>query len=386
MKVVALESVVDILDNLRFPVNSTERANRIGLVPYYGATGQVGTIDKAIFNETLILLGEDGVPFFDSTKHKAYEISGPSWVNNHAHVIRAKSELIVQRYLLHFLNSFNYTGYVNGATRLKLTQGDMKRIPIPLPSLAEQRAIVEKLDRVFSELDETKGKTSSVLEKLDLVFDSVIDGILRTQMKAGGQRKLVEVLDIARGGSPRPIESYLTSDDDGVNWVKIGDATLSKKYITKTAQKIKPSGVSRSRLVNPGDFLLSNSMSFGRPYIMATSGCIHDGWLVLSNTKKLLNQDYLYYILGSKFIYNQFNRAAAGSTVRNLNIAIAGEVTFPVPDLSTQEAIAASLLELEKSLDILRESLRNKLAKLEELKSAFLAEAFELGDSAEAVA
>jgi type I restriction enzyme S subunit len=147
--IVPLEKLVDILDNQRIPINGTERLQRLGNVPYYGATGQVGTIDKAIFNETLILLGEDGVPFFDSTKHKAYEISGPSWVNNHAHVLRAKPELVNQRYLLHFLNIFNYTGYVNGATRLKLTQGDMKRIPVPLPNMETQEKIVLKIDLAF---------------------------------------------------------------------------------------------------------------------------------------------------------------------------------------------------------------------------------------------
>jgi restriction endonuclease S subunit len=148
-----LESLVDILDNQRIPINATERLVRVGDVPYYGATGQVGTIDKALFDETLILLGEDGVPFFDPTKHKAYEISGPSWVNNHAHVLRAKSEKVIQRYLLHFLNIFNYSGYVNGATRLKLTQGDMKRIPVPLPSLEKQGVIVEKIDEAFGGIE-----------------------------------------------------------------------------------------------------------------------------------------------------------------------------------------------------------------------------------------
>ena len=155
LKIEPLEHLVDILDNQRIPVNATERLQRIGDVPYYGATGQVGTIDRAIFDETLILLGEDGVPFFDPTKHKAYEISGPSWVNNHAHVLRAKPE-VVQRYLLHFLNIFNYTGYVNGATRLKLTQGDMKRIPVPIPDIAIQTKIVSKIDLVFEEINKLK--------------------------------------------------------------------------------------------------------------------------------------------------------------------------------------------------------------------------------------
>ena len=154
IKIETLENLVDILDNQRIPINATERLQRTGDVPYYGATGQVGTIDKSIFNETLLLLGEDGVPFFDPAKHKAYEISGPSWVNNHAHVLRAKPEVIVQRYLLHFLNIFNYTGYVNGATRLKLTQGDMKRIPVPVPDLDIQKKIVAKIDLVFEQIKE----------------------------------------------------------------------------------------------------------------------------------------------------------------------------------------------------------------------------------------
>lgn len=156
LKIEPLEKLVDILDNQRIPINATERLQRVGDVPYYGATGQVGTIDRAIFNETLLLLGEDGVPFFDQTKHKAYEISGPSWVNNHAHVLRAKPGVVVQRYLLHFLNIFNYTGYVNGATRLKLTQGDMKRMPVPLPSLEVQAKIVSKIDLVFEQIGELR--------------------------------------------------------------------------------------------------------------------------------------------------------------------------------------------------------------------------------------
>jgi hypothetical protein len=99
--------------------------------------------------------------------------------------------------------------------------------------------------------------------------------------------RLGDVCDIARGGSPRPIQDYMTTDPNGVNWIKISDATASGKYIFETAEKIRPEGIKRSRLVNEGDFLLSNSMSFGRPYIMKTTGCIHDGWLVISNKHDL---------------------------------------------------------------------------------------------------
>ena len=163
-------------------------------------------------------------------------------------------------------------------------------------------------------------------------------------VKKGWQTKrLGDICEIERGGSPRPIDNYLTNDVDGINWIKIGDTKNVTKYITKTAEKIKPEGAKRSRMVYEGDFILSNSMSFGRPYIMKTSGCIHDGWLVLR--KPEIDQDYLYYILGSDLVFNQFDRLAAGSTVRNLNIGLAKTVAIPYPPLPEQQRIVSILDE-----------------------------------------
>lgn len=165
-------------------------------------------------------------------------------------------------------------------------------------------------------------------------------------MREGWQVKtLGDICDIARGGSPRPIQKFLTDRADGINWVKIADATASSKYIYKTEEKIIPEGAKRSRLVRPGDFLLSNSMSFGRPYIMKTTGCIHDGWLVLSDKSGLFDQDYLYYFLGSAAAYKQFDNLAAGSTVRNLNTELVKRVTVPLPPLAEQQRIVAILDE-----------------------------------------
>jgi len=163
-------------------------------------------------------------------------------------------------------------------------------------------------------------------------------------MREGWQiRRLGEICDIERGGSPRPIQNFITSDPDGINWIKIGDATASSKYIYKTAEKIKPDGVKRSRMVYEGDFILSNSMSFGRPYIMKTDGCIHDGWLVLHKPK--VDPDYLYLVLSSDLVFSQFDRLAAGSTVRNLNIGLAKSVEIPYPPLHEQHRIVALLDE-----------------------------------------
>ncbi len=165
-------------------------------------------------------------------------------------------------------------------------------------------------------------------------------------MKPGWTLKtLGEICEIERGGSPRPIESFLTNDPNGINWIKIGDTKGVTKYITQTEERIRPEGVKRSRMVYEGDFILSNSMSFGRPYIMKTTGCIHDGWLVLRPREPKINQDFLYHVLSSDLVFQQFDSLAAGSTVRNLNIGLVQGVKVPIPSQAEQQRIAGILDE-----------------------------------------
>ncbi len=155
-----LGNIVEILDSHRVPVNAKERALRPGDVPYYGATGQVGWIDEALFDEDLVLLGEDGAPFLDPGKQKAYRVSGPSWVNNHAHVLRVRSDASNGRFLKYALDAADYRPHVNGTTRLKLTQKSMCKISIPLPPRAEQERIVAAIDEHLSRVD-AAGASSS---------------------------------------------------------------------------------------------------------------------------------------------------------------------------------------------------------------------------------
>jgi type I restriction enzyme S subunit len=197
-------------------------------------------------------------------------------------------------------------------------------------------------------------------------------------MKTGWQVKtLKECCSIARGGSPRPIQDFITTEPDGVNWIKISDATASDRFIFETKEKIKPSGVSRSRLVKDGDFILSNSMSFGRPYIMRTSGCIHDGWLVLADYEKNFDQAFLYYLLGSPLVFNQFNMLAAGSTVRNLNIELASRVVLPVPPLPEQQRIVSILDEVFAGIATATANAEKNLANARELFESCLQSVFE---------
>ncbi|MDO4629666.1 MAG: restriction endonuclease subunit S, partial [Planctomycetia bacterium] len=156
-----LNGVVTCLDSFRKPVNAAERVKRTGDIPYYGATGQVGWINDFLTDEPLLLLGEDGVPFLDLMKDKAYLIEGKAWVNNHAHILRSPFGTVGNQYLMHYLNIFNFQGYVNGTTRLKLTQRSMSQIPVPLPPLAEQERIVARLENLLGKLDEVKERVQN---------------------------------------------------------------------------------------------------------------------------------------------------------------------------------------------------------------------------------
>lgn len=158
--------------------------------------------------------------------------------------------------------------------------------------------------------------------------------------------KLGNVCTIARGGSPRPIKEYITTAAGGVNWIKIGDTEKNGKYICATAEKIKPSGVSKSRMVHFGDFLLTNSMSFGRPYILKVDGCIHDGWLVISQSTEIFDQDYLYWLLSSNYAYMQFCGKVSGAVVKKLNSDKVANSVFLLPPLAEQKRIVAKLEEI----------------------------------------
>ncbi len=155
--------------------------------------------------------------------------------------------------------------------------------------------------------------------------------------------RMGEVATIARGASPRPIHAFLTNSEDGVPWIKIGDAAASGKYITQTEERVTPAGAEKSRLVRPGDFVLSNSMSFGRPYIAKIEGCIHDGWLAISDFGVSFIPDFLYHLLRSAPIQTEFARRAGAGTVQNLNAEIVKSVRVPIPPLAEQRRIVAIL-------------------------------------------
>ena len=189
----------------------------------------------------------------------------------------------------------------------------------------------------------------------------MVNEVLRTELPDEWEAlSLGEHSQIFRGGSPRPIQEFLTTSDTGVNWIKIGDVDADAKYITATEEKIIPEGVSRSRMVYEGDLILSNSMSYGRPYIMNIQGCVHDGWLVIQKYDKAFDRDYLYYALSSNLTMQQYIAMAAGSSVQNLNKEKVAKVVLPKPEIPEQKKIAEILSDADVLITDLQKLIRKK--------------------------
>ena len=283
-----------------------------------------------------------------------------------------------------------------GSTVTHVNMENIRSLALPLPPLQEQSRIVESIEHWLSLVDCIEESNNNLQEAIrqtkSKILDLAIHGKLVPQDPTDEPAaellkrinpnaeitsdnghyqknkqfeipstwvlcKLGAVNEIARGGSPRPIKDYLTNDANGINWIKIGDTTKDGKYINSVKEKIRPEGVKKSRLVHKGDFLLTNSMSYGRPYILNVDGCIHDGWLVISPIGKAYTSDFLYYLLSSSFAYEQFTNVASGGVVTNLNSDKVADTIFPLPPYTEQERIVAKIEEIFAQLDAIEASL-----------------------------
>ncbi|VVB62828.1 Type I restriction modification DNA specificity domain protein [uncultured archaeon] len=249
-----LENCVDILDSQRIPVNVKDRELRKGSIPYYGSTGQAGLIDDYLFDEELILLGEDGAPFLDPVKNKAYLIRGKSWVNNHAHVLRGITGIALNPFICHYLNYFEYHGYVTGTTRLKLNQAPMRQIPIPLPPLPEQHRIVTRIEELFSHLDagvQALQKAKAQLQRYrQAVLKAAVEGRLTEEWRKGhpevepAEKLRYRILSLKQRKSGRKYKESRELDTTGLPvlpeswlWMRLDSLADLKGGITKDAKR-----------------------------------------------------------------------------------------------------------------------------------------------------
>lgn len=295
-------------------------------------------------------------------------------LNSGIFVIRANDRKIDQVFLSKIFMSFYFEEFLNrlvaGSTINHLYQKDFVKFCFPLPNSEEQTAIATAL----SDVDSLISALTKKIEKKKAIKQGLMQQLLTGKKRLPGfcgdwiKKKVSSVSDILRGGSPRPIENYIVKSG-GVNWIKIGDVDSSAKYIFRTNEQIIESGIQYSRFVHSGDLLLSNSMSFGRPYILKTEGCIHDGWLVIQNYGKYFDKEFLYYLLGSDEVLKQYKSLAAGSSVLNLNKDIVGKVVlyFP-PSVSEQTAISNILSDCDSEIAALEE----KRDKYKEIKQGMM--------------
>lgn len=186
------------------------------------------------------------------------------------------------------------------------------------------------------------------------------------------EKEFRDVVKLQRGSSPRPIVKYITNDNDGVNWIKIGDVSSKETIIKMTAEKITKEGAKKSRFVKKGEIILSNSMSYGRPYILGIDGYIHDGWFVLRNYEENFNRDYLCFILGSELIQKEYQRLAAGGVVNNISSELVNQVYLNIPSLPEQQKIANFLSKVDEKI----EKLTKKKELLEQYKKGVMQKIF----------
>ena len=339
---------------------------------YSTLSGKVGVSDLLVTG-----VGTIGVPYLVRNLEPLYFKDGNIiWFQN--------SDKIDGKFLFYSFSAEQIQGFINESAGIgtvgTYTIESGKKTPISLPNQIEQA----KVGEFFQQLDNLITLHQRKFEKLKNVKKSMLEkmfpqnGSSYPEIRFKGftdpweQRNFADVVQIERGGSPRPIDDYITDSQNGLNWVKIGDAPAQGHYITKTAEKIRPEGLSKTREVHPGDLILSNSMSFGKPYIMGIDGCIHDGWLLIRDTNSTFDLTFLCHLLGTPQMLDQYRSLAAGSTVNNLNKELVGNTVVTIPTIDEQRVLGQYLERLDNLITLHQ----RELEKLQNIKKSMLEKMF----------
>lgn len=335
-----------------------------GKIPVYGTGGLMTYVNEYLYDGETVCIGRKG------TINMPQYHNGKIWtVDTLFYTYNFRKTDV--KFLYYLTQRIDWNSYNTATGVPSLTSQNISNILVSFPPLHEQHRIASAL----TSIDNLISSLGKLIEKKKNIKQGAMQQLLtgKTRLKGFSEpwvkRKLGENATIQRGGSPRPIEAYLTTSRNGINWIKIGDVRPNDKFIRHTAEKIIPEGVSHSRQVYKGDFILSNSMSFGRPYILDIDGCIHDGWLVIKDYSNTYDMDFLYYILSSNAIFEQYIAMAAGSSVKNLNKEkVANVVLFAPQSLAEQRAIATILNKMDNEIT----ALEAKKAKYEAIKQGMM--------------
>lgn len=363
---------VDILDSQRVPVNSSDRQNRKGNIPYYGATGQVDWIDDYLFDEELVLLGEDGAPFLDTYKDKAYLISGKSWINNHAHVLRARNGL-TNKFLLHWLNTVDYRPYIGGTTRDKLNQSRMREIPIPIVPTKQQERIVDNIEIQFTRLDAAIKNLKTIKNRLDIYRKSVLKAVFDGRFMDKFEYVTKQLGDFERKGGGTPSTKVKEYWGGKINWIT--SASIDDRGNISYEKKITELGLKNSatNLVPKGSVIIVTRVGLGKVAVNeeATAFSQDSQGIICEN----INPYFLMWQIKSSA--NEIISKGQGTTISGITVNKLNEIKVKIPDTKTQTEMVKQIESRFSVIDKLREVVDVSLAKTETLHKAILKSAFE---------
>ncbi|MCK5267227.1 MAG: restriction endonuclease subunit S [Spirochaetes bacterium] len=366
-----LGNVCDVLDNRRKPIT---KRNRIpGEFPYYGATGILDYVHAYIFDEKLILIGEDGAKW-QSGENTAFIVEGKYWVNNHAHVIRPNRDMLLDDWLVYFLNFSDLLPYIAGLTVPKLTQAKLREIIFPLPPLSEQQLIVSILDKAFASINKAKENAAKNLANAREFFESYLQSVFTNPGGGWGEKVLNEICDVKDGTHDSP--KYIREGIPFVTQKNIRTEGLSfadTKFITEEDHN---KFYKRSNVVF-GDILIS-MIGANRGMVCIVDDkrtfSIKNVGLIKSNAK--INTQYLLYFLKSPIAMQYVKYMSNGGAQEFVGLTALRRFPIPGPNLSEQNLIVTKLDALFTETKKLETIYQQKLADLNELKKSILQKAF----------
>ena len=353
-KKVKLGDVCDILDSKRIPISEEKRIK--GEYPYYGANGIQGYINDYIFDEELVLLAEDGGNFGSKTKPIAYKISGKTWVNNHAHVLKAKDKIVSTDFLLYSLMFYDVTKLITGTTRKKLTRIGMEKINLFIPSLDIQNKITNNLQKIEKFISLRKNQLNFLNELNKSLFTTMFGDPLLNDKKEWNFFKIKDIGKIISGSTPSTnISEYWNGE---YLWITPAELNDNSFIINSTNRKLTYLGVKTSSLIELpiGTVLLSSRAPIGKVAIVGENMFCNQGFKNIIPNEKI-NSIYLYYVFKEKKGYLNF--LGRGATFKELSKEIVENISIKVPPIELQNKFAERIekieklkFEIEKSIEI----------------------------------
>ncbi len=372
-----ITDVCENLDSSRIPITKSKRV--IGKTPYYGASGIVDYVDDHIFDEDLLLVSEDGANLLARTYPIAFSISGKTWVNNHAHVLRFESKSS-QQFVEYYLNSISLSPFVTGMAQPKLNQKSLNNLSVPFPPIPEQKRIVAILDQAFADIDKARANAEQNLKNARELFESYLQQVFSQRGEGWKVSKLIDIANVVDSLHKTPKYS-----EDGYPMVRVTDVRSGSLDLSNTRKVDKSTydEFSKKYKAKIGDIVFSRVGSYGRSSIVTTDEpfCLGQNTVFLAPS---IDGYYFYYFLNSQYAKDQIDKLVSGSTQPTVSLKSIKSIDVPVPPEHKQLSIVKKVDGMSKKIIQVEELYLKKLDALDELKKSILQKAF-IGELTRAV-